>query len=334
MLNQRQNALALLISFLCATPSAWSTPAFELPPCPTEDNKETKKLPVVNFESDQRQETTPALEKTETKDKRSNAPLSTLDKAAKANLMPLALIPSKNEAEKAEQISLERHKEQLKNLWSATIEQSPDIQFVISALQPNSNAKHATAAAMNLVGSTLFNVGGALAPNGPAKIGVNMVGPGLIKKLFSENSTAQVSVGETLVLYKMVRDIADNLVDSYWNYRRALAERDTAQVDLDDLKRLEEQLMEGSSNLEISKYEYLLHKAERELRSKSEALAIYQQHLADLCGVEALAKLNTEIIEEKQTLVELIGRPDIKEPLSAPKSESAFTIDANLRKKN
>lgn len=317
-----QNKLAIIsiIGVALFSQAAIAAPAFKLPACPTdtntENNTEHKSLPAIRMDAEPE-----AIDKVKIEDKRNAA----LEKAEKANLMPLGLIPSKNENEKAQQISLERHQLQLKDLWSATIEQSHDIQFVISALQPNSNAKHATAAAMNLVGTTLFNVGGALAPNGPAKVGVNMVGPGLIKKLFAENSTAQVSVGETLVLYKMVRDIADNLVSSYWNYRKAIAEVDTAQVDLNDLQQLRTQLTEDSNALEISKYEYLLHKAERELQSKMESLCIYRQHLVDLCGLDALTKLNQQIVEEKQTLVELIGRPDISAPLSVPKSESAKT---------
>ncbi len=327
----------LLVSSLLCFPSAEASPAFKLPNCPqvggaesAPEHMQEKESDPIMLDNDAKKQQTQIEdpdEKIETQEKKTITPY---ERAESVNCLPLPLMPSIAETQSQNQLLVEAHKKQLQDLWSATIERSPDIQFTIGVLQAGNKKKHATAQAMKLVGSAFFSLAPAFVPAGSARTGAGLGSP-LISRLFkSSETTEQVSLSESIMLYKIVRDTADNLVESYRNYRRCLAERDAAETDLSDLKVWEREIETKSDAASFASYEFTLKKAQREAQLCDARVQIYKEQLLELCGEDALARLDLEIQRERETLAEIIGRPDIKPPL-APTEPS--TADAAFRKK-
>lgn len=296
---------------------------FDLPYCPpVKDKKEIDAKELVPIDLNVEGKSNKG-----TKSLPVNPAPSSYEKAKNANLVPLPLIPSKTEKEDSEKFQLTEHKRQLQDLWAATIDRSADIQFAISVLQPTSNQKHATSEALKLVGNALFNIGGTIAPAGPIRTGVALGNPIMNRIMLkpADGNVPQVSVGETIVLYKIVRDTADGLVDSYRNYRRCIAEKDAALMDLADLDRCKEEIHNQARPATIVQFEYTLSKAQRDAFLCNDKVELFRQKLLDLAGEEAVEKLDLEIAQEKETLRQIVGRPDINTPLAPAKPSTAAT---------
>lgn len=255
-------------------------------------------------------------------DSKRKSSASTLENAEKANCLPLTLFPSREEVAEKRRLALDSQKSQLSALWTATIERSEDIQFVVKVLQPQTDQKHAVAKGLSLVGGALYNLGSTMSPG--ARPGLGLIGAPDLTKLFNPSDKGPpISVGETLVLYKMVRDSADALVENYRNYRRVIAERDAAKMDLSDLEDLRQSVLSDDKSLSTLQFDYTIKKAERDVILSEEKTELYRQKLLDQAGPEAVENLDGQIAKERNALARVIGRPDINPPLALPQPESA-----------
>lgn len=121
--------------------------AFKLPTCPAvaKEDKVAPSTPVIDSIGLR----APANHKAK--------PSTAIDQARKINAVPLALIQSEAELEKQGQLGLDSERRQLTDLWTATINRSEDIRFVLTALQPTSDAKHRASTTMKFVSGALFS---------------------------------------------------------------------------------------------------------------------------------------------------------------------------------
>lgn len=114
-----------------------------------------------------------------------------IEQAEKVNLVPLALIPSEGEIDNYREVSLDLEKKEILALWTATINRSPDIQFVINIVQPSTDKKHTASTATKYLGGALFDglqVAPMFSPLGQTPFG-NMgagIGTAAMKSLFSK----------------------------------------------------------------------------------------------------------------------------------------------------
>ncbi|MBX9719840.1 MAG: hypothetical protein K2X81_00455 [Candidatus Obscuribacterales bacterium] len=131
-----------------------------------------------------------------------------------------------------------------------------------------------------------------------------------------------------MVLYKMVRDVADKLVNDYRSYRSSLAEREAAAIDLNELRSLAQGIAQEGSAAQFSQFQYTLSKAQRDASLSEDRAEMNRQKLLDLVGTEVLEKLDADISLEREALEMLIGRTDIKSPLAAPTPSSAQSLDS------
>lgn len=244
-----------------------------------------------------------------------------LNEARGVGIMPLALQPSEEEAEKKAEAAMDADKQQLSDLWAATISRNQDIQFVIDKLQPNSDQRHALSSTMKTLGGALFGVAnmaplmfggvGGTTVNYGAMMGTN-AGISLIQSLFQQQETknakkVQISQEQATMLYKIVRDTADKLVTSYRNYKRELTSMSRAQVDYDDLQAMVAESRAGQDPGKQIEMEYILRKSRRDIDDYAEKVRLFRNELVDFAGGEALAKLDQQMEEEQQALARLTG---------------------------
>lgn len=259
-----------------------------------------------------------------------------LIKDAKAvSVAPLALVESEDEAQRKLDMLGESERAQLTDLWSATINRSPDVQFVINRLQPNSDPNHATATAVRMLSGALFSaVQAAPMLMGP---GMNMgaylgIGSGasMLQNLLQGNDAKAakkqaISQEQATILYKIVRDTADKVVLEYRKYKKTRADFDRATTDLEDLRTMVTQARAGQDASKQVEMEYTLRKAQRDVENITDEAKIHRMALIDLSGPDAVQKLDDQVEQEKLALKKMIG-PDQninQDPLEAPPTEVA-----------
>lgn len=234
-------------------------------------------------------------------------PLSAEDKlikeAKQTNVLPLALMESRDETDRKLEAKFEAEKVQLTDLWNATLTRSPDIQFVTQKLLPSSNPGHTSAVMMKLLGTLMMGAMSAAYYASPSpmtamggSLGSSMIGQVLTGFDKSQNQKARLSETETIMLYNMVRTNADRLVENFRNYKKNMSQLKIAETDLIDLQTMARDLkMEPSEQI---KTEYTLRKAQREISGIMEDARKYRQSLVDLAGGDAVAKLDKQMDEE------------------------------------
>ncbi len=234
---------------------------------------------------------------------------------------PLVLHESDAESSQKADTVVDADKRQVAELWQSTIDRNPDIQFVITKLQPTGDANHAMANTMKMLSGALFGAmnlaplalgGGVNAAANPAAMMGMGAGANLIQGLFvgHEEKNArkhQISQEQATILYKIVRDTADKLVCSFRDYKKNLVSMQRASVDLQDLQGMVAESRAGQDAAKQVEMEYTLRKARREIEKEMEDVRRHRQELSDLAGPEAVVKLETEMDDERMALEKLTG---------------------------
>lgn len=256
-----------------------------------------------------------------------------LKDAKTVDVMPLALVESDSEAANKQDAVSQLERAQLTDLWQATINRSPDIQFVVNRLQPSSDANHATASAMRFLSGALFGAMQA-APMmlGPGASSLQYMGTGMGTSLMANvlgaadrktQKKQQISQEQATMLYKIVRETADRLVEKYRAYKKTNIALDRAENDLRDLKLMVADGRIGQDPAKAIEMEYTLRKQQRDIDSIGDEIREKRQSLLDLAGGEAVSRLDMQITEEKAMLHKLVGpdgNPTMPSPNKGPES--------------
>jgi len=258
------------------------------------------------------------------KDKdKDNGPDKFVKEAKKVNITPLALLESDAESQQKAEVVADAEKAQLTDLWSATINRSPDIQFVIQRMQPHSDPNHATSTVLKLLGGALFSAAQAgcmfMGPSmgmgnmaSYAMMGGANAGGSMMQSLLNVGNSKnakkqQISQEQATMLYKMVRDTADKLVANFRLYKKYRAQYESASDDYEYIKKL---VADESNNADTAKridMEYTIRKAKREMDGIIDEAKVQRQALSDLAGQDAVAKLDDQIDEEIANLKSMTG---------------------------
>jgi hypothetical protein len=229
-----------------------------------------------------------------------------LQKSKDVNATPLALqAPAAESLEKIDKLENGEQK-QIAQLWEATLQRSPDIQFVVQKLVPSSDGAHTSTMMMRLVTSALYAGVGAFGTVMPGQSTYAMQnGAAQVLGQISgavEGKNAKKAVlnqSELISLYQMVRNTADKMVDHYRDYKRNVVGIQRATADLEDLKA-----MAAESTSRPLETEYTLRKQKRDIDTLADDVHRYRQNLIDLAGSEAVDKLDQDIAREMQMLGE------------------------------
>lgn len=251
-----------------------------------------------------------------------------LKEAKKVDIMPLPLMETDAESTQKAETIIDAEKRQMGELWQSTIDRNPDIQFVITKLQPTGDANHAMANTMKMLSGALFGAmnlaplamgGGVNAAANPAAMMGMGAGANLIQGLFSDHQEKNarkhmISQEQATILYKIVRDTADKLVASYRDYKKNLVSMERASDDLKELQSMVAEARGGQDAAKQVEMEYTLRKAKREIEKEMDDVRRHRQELTDLAGPEAVARLDQEMEEEHIALEKLTGQKDATSP--------------------
>lgn len=258
-----------------------------------------------------------------------------LKDSKKVNVAPMALQESESESEqKAETIS-DAERAQLVDLWTATINRSPDIQFVINRLQPSSQSSNVTSKAIQLIGGALFTAVQAapLMMPGGANMGMYMgtsSGVSMLQGLLNEHAgkdakKQQISQEQATMLYSIVRQTAEKVVVEYRKYRQNRSDFGRANTDLEDLKSMVASAQRTTDAAKQIEMEYTIRKAQRDVEKIIDEAKLHRQQLTDLAGLDAVARLEKQMDDENVALAKLVGEQDsvIKDELKVQPTQIA-----------
>jgi hypothetical protein len=234
-----------------------------------------------------------------------------MDAAKATNSMPLALINSEDETQQKAEFLETSEQKQIAALWDATLNRSPDIQFVVQKLVPTSDSGHAATVMTRMLGGVLAGSIGAMgmiAPSQGMYAGQSFANQALGQLMGAVDDKAkrkaQLGQAELISLYQMVRNTSDKLVDNYRQYKKNIVGLNRATTDFEDLNNMMKDARAGQDAAKQLDMEYTVRKAQRDVIAISDDIHRFRQGLVDMSGAEAVDKLDQSIKEELQNLGE------------------------------
>ncbi len=252
-----------------------------------------------------------------------------MDAAKATNSMPLALITSEDETKQKAEFLETSEQKQIAALWDATLNRSPDIQFVVQKLVPTSDTGHAATVMTRMLGGVLAGSIGAMgmiAPSQGMYAGQSFANQALGQLMGAVDDKAkrkaQLGQAELISLYQMVRATSDKLVDNYRQYKKNIVGLNRATTDFEELNSMMKDARAGQDAAKQLDMEYTVRKAQRDVIALSDDIHRFRQGLIDMSGADAVDKLDQSIQEELQNLGESSSSTAIGSKKLEPKDKT------------
>jgi hypothetical protein len=243
-------------------------------------------------------------------------PKNLVKQAGKVGLGPVQLVESEEETNKKVDAILTAEQMELADLWEATLSKSPDIQFVVQKLQPTSNPAHLSTILTRMLSTAAFGGMGAVAmmsPN-PGTYAFTSAGGSMIQQVLgmkerSDAKRAKLSQEEELVMFKMVQDTCNRMVDAFRDYKKNFVSLTRASSDLVDLKGMVAEAHSGQDSAKQLEMEYTLRKQQRDIDAVAEEVRRHRLTLVDMAGPEAVEKLDKQLQDEQNKVNTVANAP-------------------------
>ncbi len=238
---------------------------------------------------------------------------SLVDQATMVNASPLTLQPTTDDLQSKLTEEQQIEKEQLTALWEAALQNSPDINFVLSKLMPSSDPSKTVTILMKTISTMMYTGIGSMGMIAPSQgtylmqnLSFNVFSQLLGTAESARAKKANISQAEQIMLYNMIRTTAKQVVGDYRDYKIKHKQLVLANTDFEDLKKMiaDAKAMDASKSIEM---EYTLRKQQRDINDIGAQLGKFRQHLIDLSGQMAVEKLDASI--DKQFQSEVAGSP-------------------------
>lgn len=265
-----------------------------------------------------------------------------VDQASSVNLSPMALMDTDAEADQKTITDLDCERAQISDLWESTLTRSQDIQFVVQKLMPSSDKSHTTTALMRMISSTLVSGVSAAAMMSPSPMtyASTQAGSQMIMNIMGLADAkaarkAQIDQGQAITLYKMVRDTADKVTETYRDYKKYVRRIDRSQSITADLQNMIQDARAGQDAAKQIEMEYTLAKSKGDIEEAVYDARRYRQSLIDLAGAEAVNRLDQALQDQMLAEKELEKKTQIAEKVvSAPSKVKEKTRDALIKLNN
>jgi hypothetical protein len=251
-------------------------------------------------------------------------------------LGPLQLQETDNETSAKTLTVVDAEKSELADLWDAALSRNQDIQFVVQKLMPSKDPKHTTAMMMKLLStamygamsaSTMMMPGGASAGQMQGMYMAQNAGAGLVMNVLNGAAAksarkAQVTETEAIMLYNIIRNVADKVVENFHEYKKNRTNVDRGYADYQDLQNMVSDARAGQDPAKQIEMEYTLRKARRDIDALNDDVRRTRQSLVDLAGAESIDRLDKQVQIENDKVDDgtAIADPAVAAPEPAPES--------------
>ena len=225
-------------------------------------------------------------------------------------LGPTQLQDTDEDTDKKVSTVLDPQKAELAELWDAAMARNQDIQFVVQKLMPSKDPRHTTAMMLKMVSTAMYGAmcaGGMIMPMGgaynPGLYMAQSAGGSIVMQALNgaQSRTAKktaLNETEAIMLYSMIRGVANQVVESYHDYRKYLGSVNRAWIDYQDLQAMAAECRAHQDANRQIEVEFMLRKQRRDIDSLNDDVRRSRQALADLSGSEAVDRLDKQIAIE------------------------------------
>jgi len=252
------------------------------------------------------------------------------DMAKQVNVRPLALMPSEDEEQNKSDVKFNAEKIELADLWDATLARSQDIQFVVQKLMPSKSSGKTANVMMKMLSATVFGGMSMMAMTAPnmgtqamTNAGASMMMQALNGVQGAADKKARLSQTEAIMLYTIVRNTSEKVVESFRQYKNKLSALRRTEEDLGKLQDMVKDVRASQTPVEQIKLQAVLLEKQSVIEEKAEEVSRFRQALVDLSGTEAVAKLDKQLevdrqkIDESSVLIPTVAG-DQQQPAAAP----------------
>ena len=206
-------------------------------------------------------------------------------------------------------------KEQLLELWRATIARNRTIQFIIKSLSQNPNDIESNNAVMQVLSRALFvpfYAVSAVANNalvsGGSAVGARVIGDVVDNANGQNQHNQQVTKTDMIVLFMLVDEVAERLRTAYYAYKEAKVQKELIKFELVPARMDANEASENNFTESIFFTRTVLRDLERKLRETEIALNTNKRTLAELAGQETLDSVDVLIdLEVEEILADVLG---------------------------
>jgi len=206
-------------------------------------------------------------------------------------------------------------KEQLLELWRATIARNRTIQFIIKSLSQNPNEIESNNAVMQVLSRALFvpfYAVSAVANNalvsGGSAVGARVIGD-VVDNVNGQNQhNQQVTKTDMIVLFMLVDEVAERLRTAYYAYKEAKVQKELIKFELVPARMDASEALENNFTESVFFTRTVVRDLERKLRETEIALNTNKRTLAELAGQETLDSVDILIdLEVEEILADVLG---------------------------
>lgn len=206
-------------------------------------------------------------------------------------------------------------KQQLLELWRATLVRNRTIQFIIRSLSTDPENFEKNNTVLQVLSQALFvpfYAISAIADNtliqGGTSVGARVIGDVVNSKMEDADQTKQVNKTDVIVLFMLVDEVAERLRNAYYNYKDSKIESKliSHEVKLAELDHQKALTSENEATIFFT--QTVLRSLERKLRENKLKFNSSQRKLIELSGEAAVNSVDLLIeMEINENLSDILG---------------------------
>ena len=220
----------------------------------------------------------------------------------------------------AEEISRENffsttEKEQLLELWRATLARNRTIQFIIKSLSANPDDFEKNNAVMQVLSRAMFvpfyavsSITNNALISGGSAVGARVLGDVVGEHNEKRDRSREITRTDMMVLFMLTDEVAQRLRESYYSYKEAKIEKELIKFELKTARLDLAEAYEKEENISIFFTRMVVRDLERRARQNDLNYRNDKRTLVELAGKEAVDSVDLLIdLELEEVLSEIIG---------------------------
>lgn len=228
------------------------------------------------------------------------------------------IFPSINDEEaklNQENFFSQGEKEQLLELWRATLARNRTIQFIIKALSANPNEVEQNNAVVQVLSKALFvpfYAVSAIANNslisGGSMVGARVIGDVVDSTTSTKDREKQITKTDMIVLFMLVDEVAERLRNSYHAYKDAKIEQELLKFDLQPARLDAAEALANNHTNSIFFTRMVVRDLERKLRQTELKYHSQRRVLVELAGEDSVQSVDLLIdLEVEEMISDLVA---------------------------
>lgn len=206
-------------------------------------------------------------------------------------------------------------KEQLLELWRATLARNRTIQFIIKSLSANPDDLEKNNAVMQALSKALFVPFYAIAAvsnnsliNSGTAVGARVIGDIVDAQTGAQDRSREITKTDLIVLFMLVDEVANRMRTSYYAYKEARIEKKLLEFELQAARIDAAEAFQKNQQSSIFFTRMVVRDIERKTRSNKLNFASNRRTLVELAGDEAVNSVDLLIdLETEEMMQDVLG---------------------------